>query len=120
MDDQQIGRIIRALRQRLGKRQSEVAAAANVSQNVISRAEIGRLESLSLRVLRRVAHALGAEVVVTLRWRGAELDRLLDQGHAALAGAVTELLTSLGWEVQAEVSYSIWGERGSIDLLAWH
>ncbi len=25
-----------------------------------------------------------------------------------------------GWEIAPEVSYSIWGERGVIDLLAWH
>jgi hypothetical protein len=30
------------------------------------------------------------------------------------------MLREDGWEVQPEVSYSIYGERGSIDLLAWH
>jgi hypothetical protein len=30
------------------------------------------------------------------------------------------LLKAAGWHVQPEVSYSIFGERGSIDLLAWH
>jgi hypothetical protein len=29
-------------------------------------------------------------------------------------------LLEAGWTVQPEVSYSVFGERGSIDLLAWH
>jgi hypothetical protein len=51
---------------------------------------------------------------------GGELDRLLDSAHAALGGAVTESLRRNGWEVRPEVSFSRWGERGVIDLLAWH
>ena len=30
------------------------------------------------------------------------------------------MLQALGWEVRAEVSYSVYGERGSIDILGWH
>lgn len=30
------------------------------------------------------------------------------------------LLGAAGWMVRPEVSYSEWGERGSIDLLGWH
>jgi hypothetical protein len=26
----------------------------------------------------------------------------------------------MGWEAVVEASFSIWGERGSIDILAWH
>jgi Holliday junction resolvase-like predicted endonuclease len=29
-------------------------------------------------------------------------------------------LADAGWEVRAEVSFSSYGERGAIDLLAWH
>jgi len=35
-------------------------------------------------------------------------------------GACARWLHRLGWQTHAEVSYSEWGERGSIDLLAWH
>jgi hypothetical protein len=37
----------------------------------------------------------------------------------ALDEAVTRLLADDGWEAVPEVTYSIFGERGSIDL-AWH
>jgi hypothetical protein len=30
------------------------------------------------------------------------------------------LLTALGWECAVEVSFSIWGERGSVDILGWY
>jgi hypothetical protein len=44
----------------------------------------------------------------------------MDEGHAMLVGAITSLLTLCRWRVQIEVSYAIYGERGSIDVLAWH
>ncbi len=118
MDDQRIGRTLRALRHRLHWRQSDVAAAAGLTQDDISRAERGGMADV--RKLRRHGAALDAEVVVFVRWRGGEIDRLLDEGHAAIVGWIVDLLTSLGWEVIPEVSYAIRGERGSIDVLAWH
>ena len=44
----------------------------------------------------------------------------MDEGHAALVGAVAARLSSLGWEVRPEVSFAVYAERGSIDLVAWH
>lgn len=82
--------------------------------------ERGRLDLVSLEKVRRVAVALDADLVVVLRWRGGDLDRLIDEGHAAVVGAMTQLLLEAGWTVRVEVSYSVYGERGSIDLLAWH
>jgi hypothetical protein len=57
---------------------------------------------------------------VTLAFGGAELDRILDEAHARLVQQVVRNLIGLGWEVQAEVSFSVAGERGSIDILGWH
>lgn len=37
-----------------------------------------------------------------------------------MAEAITGLLTGAGWEVQPEVSFSHFGERGVVDLVAWH
>ena len=68
----------------------------------------------------RMFDALDVRAVLSVQWRGGELDRLLDEGHAAVGGACAELLRPLGWEVLSEVTFSEYGERGSIDLLAWH
>jgi transcriptional regulator with XRE-family HTH domain len=120
MDDAGLGRRFRALRHRLGWRQQDVGERAGISQDVVSLAEVGRIEDVSVRALRRHARALGAELRIDLWFRGAELDRLMDEGHAALVGAVASRLLSLGWEVRPEVSFAVYAERGSIDLVAWH
>jgi hypothetical protein len=54
-----------------------------------------------------------------LRWRGGAVDRLLDERHAGLVGAAVETLRDDGWETRVEVTYSRYGERGSIDVLGW-
>jgi hypothetical protein len=61
-----------------------------------------------------------ARVYINVVWRGGELDRLLDEGHAAIGGTLAEQLVVDGWQVLPEVTYSVFGERGSIDMLAWH
>ena len=120
MDDIRVGLAIRALRRRRGWRQSDVAARAGMSQSLVSRIERGHLGTVSLEVIRRVAAALEMRLDLTPRWRGGDLDRVLTARHAALsAWAVTEL-QARGWVVRPEVTFSIWGERGSVDLLAWH
>jgi transcriptional regulator with XRE-family HTH domain len=120
MNDIAIGRAFRSLRQRLGYRQSDVGMAAGVSQQLISKVERGRIGRLSHATLARIFAAVDADVVTIIRWRGGELDRLLDEGHAALVGRICDLLRARGWEVFPEVSFSEYGERGSIDVLAWH
>lgn len=120
VDDVQVGRRFRALRHRLGWRQVDLAQRAGVSHTVVSLVERGRLEEVTLRKLRRIARELEAELVNVLRWRGGDLDRLVDEGHARIVGLVTELLRAEGWQIRLEVSYSVYGERGSIDILAWH
>jgi transcriptional regulator with XRE-family HTH domain len=120
MDAVRLGRAIRALRRRRGWRQIDLADAAGVSHDTVSRVENGRLAGLLFGTVDRIATALGATIMVDLRWRGGALDRLLDERHATLGGAMTRRLRRRGWEIQAEVSYSHYGERGSIDLLGWH
>jgi transcriptional regulator with XRE-family HTH domain len=120
MDRRLIGTSVRALRHKHGWRQEDLALKAGVSRGVVSRVERGLLANVSLGKLERVCEALGAQYVGTVRWTGADLDRLLDARHAALADAVTAFVTSMGWAVVPEATFSIFGERGSIDLLAWH
>jgi transcriptional regulator with XRE-family HTH domain len=120
MDDQRVGRVVRALRHRLGWRQSDLGRAAECSQTVISSLERGHLSSLSVRLLRRIFAALDASVLIEIRWRGAAVDRLMDDADAALVAAVAEYLRRDGWLVETEITYSEFGERGSFDLLAFH
>ena len=120
MDDLRLGRVARVLRQRLRMRQEDVARRAACSQDEISLLERGRLDGMSLRRLRRIFRVFDADVVVVVRWRGGSLDHLLDARHANLAESTISRLAAAGWTVQPEVSYSVFGERGSIDLLAWH
>jgi transcriptional regulator with XRE-family HTH domain len=117
MDDARIGRSLRVLRQRRGLRQSEVAAAAGVSQSTISDVERGQVSGLPLVILRRIFAAVDAGFEGTVHWRGAGLDRLLDARHATLVAASVGRLRDLGWDARVETSYSIFGERGSIDVM---
>ena len=121
MTDQRFGAAIRFLRIRRGWRQVDLAARAGVSQSTVSRMERGHLATLTLEAIRLVAAALDLRVDVLGRWRGGDLDRLLGAGHSALHEAVARHLDRrAGWRFASEVSFSNYGDRGIIDLLAWH
>lgn len=70
--------------------------------------------------LRAIAAPLEVRLELVPRWRGPDLHRLLDSRHAALGSAVVRELRRLGWDCSPEVSFSVYGERGAIDILAWH
>ena len=74
----------------------------------------------ALEAIDRVVVGLGGELDVRVCWRGEELHRLLDAVHAAIGERLVELLEAQGWRCVAEVTSWIRGEKGSIDLLAWH
>ncbi len=121
MDYVRLGAAIRAVRIRLDLRQADVAAKAAVSQATQSRIELGDCGGVTLDTLEGVARVLGMRLDLIARWRGMDLPRLLDRDHAALAEAVIRGLAAVGgWEFAPEVTFSVYGERGSIDLLAWH
>jgi len=121
MDDQRAGQILRALRQRKGWRQEDLGNRAGVSATMVARVERGALGSIPLAKIRRIAETLGARFDTLVRWHGADLGRLLDARHAAMHETMAVLLGSLdGWQFEPEVSFSIYGERGIIDVLAWH
>jgi hypothetical protein len=92
----------------------------------VSREQVSRLErdgphGQPFDALRAVAEALGLRLEVTLRGRGGDLDRVVNAAHAALHELIARHLGTLdGWIWLPEVSYSIFGERGVIDILAWH
>jgi hypothetical protein len=70
--------------------------------------------------LEAVADALDAQLGFDFRWRGGDLDRLLDAAHAAIVESLVRVYRAAGWAVVVEATFSEFGERGSIDVLAWH
>lgn len=121
MDDQQLGAAIRAIRQRKRWRQQDLAAKARVSRSSVGRIERGSLTKVPLGELRTVAQALDARIDAYIRWRGGDLARLVNARHAGMHEAVARLFAGMaGWVAEPEVSFSIYGERGVIDVLAWH
>jgi len=121
MDDVAVGRAFRTVRVRRRLRQSDVAAAAGLSQQTISRLVSGALGPVSMDTLRRVATAMGVRITLDVRWQGADLDRLVGARHSAMHEALASMFAILPeWVSAPEVSFAIYGERGVIDILAWH
>lgn len=121
MDDHRIGAALRAIRIRKRWRQVDVAERAGVSRWAIIGIERGRLAGLPLGTVRAVAAALDARLDTVLRWQGGDLPRLLSARHAAMHEVMARFFGDLpDWTAEPEVSFSIYGERGIIDVLAWH
>ena len=121
MNDQRLSASIRTVRIRRGWRQVDLAMRAGVSRATISLVERGHWQSLSMDTVREIAAVLDVRVDVVPRWRGGDLDRLLSRRHSMLAEHVASLLLDhSGWAAVPEVSFSIYGERGIVDQLAWH
>jgi len=119
MDAVRIGGDVRLLRRRRGWTQQRLAAEARVARGVIVDIEAGRGDRITAERLIRVVAALGGYLSVRIQYHGEGLDRLRDQRHAALVDRIVTRLRSDGWEVATEVSFNIFGERGSIDILAF-
>jgi transcriptional regulator with XRE-family HTH domain len=120
MDAQRLGSVFRAVRIRKRWRQADVAGAARVSISTVSRIERGNFERVSVGMLLRIASAIDVRVDWMPRWRGGELDRMLNAGHAAMHEAAAVELAGTAWLTAAEATFAIYGERGAIDLLAYH
>jgi transcriptional regulator with XRE-family HTH domain len=115
-----VPRSIRALRLRKDWSQALLADRAGVSREAVSRMERGELAGMTIARVDKIATALGASVSVQVRWQGEQLDRLVDALHAALQQAVAELLIGIGWLVRVELSFNHYGDRGRVDVLAFH
>lgn len=101
-------------------RQVDVAARADVSQRTVSEIELGRFEHVGLDHVRDVAKVLDIRVRLDVWWRSGRIDRLLDHEHARLVELTVRALRAAGWEIRVEQTYNEFGERGSVDILAWH
>lgn len=115
-----VPRALKALRLRRHWRQEDLGRRAGLSRDVVHRAEAGELQGITLGSLARLTEALDAQLVVEIRWRGAELDRLIDADHASIVSAGARRLEQLGWIVRTEISFNHFGDRGRCDLVGWH
>jgi transcriptional regulator with XRE-family HTH domain len=120
MDDVRLGRTVRALRQKRNWRQVDLAHRAELSAALVGLLERGHADRLTVRAVRQVAQVLGLQLRWDAGYRGAELGRLLDADHARLAEWLVRRLDAIGWTVAVEASYNHFGERGRIDILAYH
>ncbi|HEX6139603.1 MAG TPA: helix-turn-helix domain-containing protein [Candidatus Limnocylindria bacterium] len=116
MRDLAFGRLLRLLRMRRGWRLADLAARSRMSTSALARHEAGTLRRLDS--VRRHAAARDVNVELQARGRGADLDRIRDEEHAAIENVLAKALRVAGWTAPAEVSFSEWGERGRVDLLA--
>lgn len=120
VDALRLGAVLRAVRLRRGWRQLDVALAVHVSVATVSRVERGQFDTLSIGVLMRVAAVLEVRMDWMPRWRGGELDRMLNAGHAAMHEAASLEFVGTEWLLSSETTFAIYGERGVIDILAFH
>lgn len=121
MDDTRAGTVIRRVRQARGWRQEDLARHSRTSTSAVSRIERGRIGPQSLDSVRAVASALDIRADLVLRWRGGDLDRLLNRAHSGLHESVARTFRDAwpAWVLAPEASFAIYGERGVIDILGW-
>lgn len=73
-----------------------------------------------LDLIRKAFEPHGARVRASVWWHGADLDRILDEAHAAVVERGITTLVAFGWATAGEVTFSEFGERGSVDALGFH
>jgi transcriptional regulator with XRE-family HTH domain len=120
MDDRQLGVTIRLLRHRRGWRQVDLAIRAGVSAGIVGSLERGKADGVSVTAIRKVAKALEFALGWDVGYLRAELARLRDADHARCAEVFMKRLVAMGWIVHPETSFNHYGDRGRIDLLAYH
>jgi hypothetical protein len=120
MDAERLGRLHRLIRHRAGMTQEELSRRAGVARWKIPLLEAGRAAELRPGEVERCFVALGGRLDIRGWYNGAAADRPLDEVHALVGGSLHRLLVTGGWLVQLEVTFSEYGERGSIDVLGWH
>jgi transcriptional regulator with XRE-family HTH domain len=120
MDSVRFGADVRLLRRRKDWTQARLAHESGVRRWVVTAIENGRGDTLPVDRLLPVVRALGATLTVRVQYQGEALDRLRDRRHARLVELVVGHLRDSGWLVATEVSFNVYGERGSIDILGFH
>jgi transcriptional regulator with XRE-family HTH domain len=119
-DDERIGLMLRAMRRSSRLTQEQLARVARVPVRDIIAIENARAGTVELERLRGLFRAAGGHARLAIWFNGAAGDRLLDAEHAALVERGAAVFLRYGWSNHLEVTFSEFGERGSIDLLSLH
>jgi DNA-binding XRE family transcriptional regulator len=119
-EDERLGLLLRAIRRRTNQTQAALAETADIPRRDVMRIEAGQAGEVQLDRVRRAFEAVDGRLRTVAWWHGAAADRLLDERHAAIGERVVAVLAHRGWLRAMEVTFSEWGERGSIDILAAH
>ena len=115
-DDERLGQLSRLLRSKAGLTQEDLSIATSIPVRDIQRLEDGRVERIPVGRVRRLFSEVDGRTRISVWWKGAAADRLLDERHAAIAELASRVMSRYRWAVPAEFTYSEYGERGSIDL----
>jgi len=118
MERRTVVRALRAIRRRKRGSQRQLAQGLGISKSEMSRWETTALEACSVLELERWTMALNAHLVLELRIDGER--PLTDASHAEIQNGLVALLRTSGWAVEAEPSFNHYGDRGRIDVLAFH
>lgn len=118
MERRTIARALRAIRRRKRLSQCKLAQRIGISQSELSRREQHALAGCSIEELERWADALNARLLVELRVDGEK--PMTDARHATLQDWLAGLLRANGWIVLVEPSFKHYGDRGRMDVLAYH
>lgn len=108
---------LKALRRRKRWSQARLGQALGISQQSMSRLEAD-VRRATLGRLDAWATELDGYLAVEVRVSGER--PLTDANHAALQNHFAAQLRRDGWLVDAETSFNHYGDRGRIDLLAFH
>ena len=118
MERRTIVRVLKALRRRKRWTQRRLGVDLGISQAEVSRRECSALERCTVPDVELWSTAVGAHLTLDLRVDGER--PLTDAAHAEMQNWFAALLRRAGWTVEPEVSFNHYGDRGRIDLLAFH
>lgn len=90
------------------------------SRDLISRIENDRCHNVTAGRLQEVVEQVGGYLRIEVSWHGEQLPRLLDARHAYLQNEMAARLRRWGWRPEPEVSFNHFGDRGRVDILAFH
>jgi len=115
-DDERLAQLLRLLRRHADLTQVKLADAAGVPRRIVQLIEAGDAGMVRLDDVRKAFGGVDARARLTTWWHGAAADRLLDARHAELVERAIGVLRRRSWQTKAEITFSEWGERGSIDI----